>query len=114
MHILASSLISVKGEIMEIKKEYTLVHHKHKKLFLCEKCLCWSGEIYVKQTSVEQKSKWMPITCLCNGIKCEACGYKRVKPCSCVWSLLDDRYSHVPYFAGIRPCEECGGKMVKD
>ena len=108
-------LSPVKGETMTIKKEAILVHHKHKKLFLCEKCLCWSGEVLSPARSIDPKPRRIEITCICNGLKCEICGNTGVKPISCLWRLRDDTYGHVPYFAsgGTNTCGKCGGKMVK-
>ena len=35
-------------------------------------------------------------------------------PDSCVWTLEDDYFAHVPNFTGIQPCSKCGSKLVKD
>ena len=46
---------------MKIIKEAILVHHKHKKLFLCEKCLCWSGEVLRPARSIDPKPRRIEI-----------------------------------------------------
>jgi len=115
MHIHASSPISLnKGEIMFNKKEPLLVHYKHKNLILCEDCQCWKGAVFVRQSSVEQKREWIPVTCFCDGIRCQICHVKRPKPSSNIWRLKDEYFGHVPCFVGMRPCIECGGEMAKN
>ena len=96
------------------KKEPRLAHYKHKELYVCENCMYWTGKIYARRHSCDVKLQWITITCLCQSIECEVCHYNRPRPGSQLWSLGKTSYMHVPAFVGIRPCIECGGKMVKD
>ena len=111
-HICLSYLL-LKGEIMFNKKQPRIIHRKYQKLFLCEICLCWDGEIHKKESSVEQKPKKINITCKCHIIKCKICNHKRIMPGSCIWGLEDKNHYYVTNMLGLKPCGECGGKMVK-
>ena len=103
----------IKELIMKKKVELRLSHPEHSNMFLCEKCLSWCGEFRREATMISE-ALWIQVTCLCNSIKCEKCENTRKIPDSCVWTLEDDYFAHVPNFTGIKPCSKCGSKLVKD
>ena len=102
----------IKELIMKKKVELRLSHPEHSNMFLCEKCLSWCGEFRREATMISE-ALWIQVTCLCNSIKCEKCENTRKIPDSCVWTLEDDYFAHVPNFTGIKPCSKCGSKMEK-
>ena len=111
--ILLRPLLSPKkGEIMKKKVELRLSHPEHSKMFLCEKCFSWCGEFRREATMISE-ALWIQVTCLCNSIKCEECENTMKIPDSCVWTLEDDYFAHVPNFTGIKPCSKCGSNMEK-
>lgn len=95
------------------KRVARISHHKYPKLFLCETCLCWNGEIFKKDNPNSQKNRCIKITCTCNKIKCTNCNNKRIMPGTSIWGLEDEGYYYVSVMQGLNPCEECGGKMTK-
>ena len=97
---------------MKKKVELRLSHPEHSNMFLCEKCFSWCGEFRREATMISE-ALWIQVTCLCNSIKCEKCENTRKIPDSCVWTLEDDYFAHVPNFSGIQPCSKCGSKMEK-
>ena len=97
---------------MKKNVELRLSHPEHSKMFLCEKCFSWCGEFRREATMISE-ALWIQVSCLCNSIKCKNCKNTRLMPDSCVWTLEDDYFAHVPNFTGIKPCSKCGSKMEK-
>ncbi len=95
------------------KKEPVIVHHKHNKLFLCEKCYCWNGFKYFPPAPNSPKGTYKKVTCTCKKIKCKTCSYEKCMPGTLIWRLEDKCSFHVPSYVGFAPCTECGGRMEK-
>ena len=98
---------------MKKKVEVRLSHPEHPNMYLCEKCMSWSGE-FLRQEAYTGDKIWTEVSCLCNSIVCKKCGKTRKMPGFCVWTISDDYFAYVPTWTGIRPCSSCGGKMEKD
>ena len=51
------------------------------------------------------------MSCLCEGLLCRACGKGRIHhPISDYYDEATGQLIHVPYFAGMRLCPECGAR----
>jgi len=98
---------------MKKKVEVRLSHPKHPNMYLCEKCMSWDGEFHIEASTICE-ALWIQVSCLCNSIKCKNCGNSRMMPGSCVWTIRDDSFAHVPNSTGIKPCSKCGSQMIKD
>jgi hypothetical protein len=49
-------------------------------------------------------------SCLCDGLVCDKCGKGHIhRPISNYYDEASSHLVHVPYFAYLRPCPECGG-----
>ena len=87
-------------------------HPRQPKLFRCETCGEWTGIVNRRLLSSDQQTEldsFTAVLCRCDGPLCHRCGKNRIhRPISNCYHEADDSVWHVPYFAGMRPCEVCG------
>jgi hypothetical protein len=66
---------------------------------------------YAIDDSLDKPEDEISVTCRCSGPLCRYCGLHRVhRPVSNVYCEKENRVSHVPYFAGLAPCDFCAAQ----